>query len=118
MFMSFSLSDTETRYTTTERECLAVLRCLEEVRHLVVGVKWPIMLYTDHSALTSILHKGDAKGRIAAWQYRLSEYDFTITHVPGRKMSVADGLSRIKDSPHAFDRGADGDEFPLQLFPV
>jgi RNase H-like domain found in reverse transcriptase len=32
MFMSFRLSDAETRYTNTEREALAVVRCLAEVR--------------------------------------------------------------------------------------
>lgn len=32
MFMSFGLSDPETRYHTTEKEVLAVLRYLEEVR--------------------------------------------------------------------------------------
>ncbi len=29
-FMSFRLSDAETRYHTTEREVLAVVKCLEE----------------------------------------------------------------------------------------
>ena len=66
MFMSFCLEDAETRYDTTEREALAVVRCLAEVRWLVTGSKYPTKLYTDHSALESILTQGsDAHGRIA-----------------------------------------------------
>ena len=54
MFMSFRLEDAETRYDTTEREALAVVRCLAEVRWLVTGSEYPTKLYTDHSALESI----------------------------------------------------------------
>ena len=98
MFLSFRLSDVETRYTTTEREALAVVRCLAEVRWLVMGSKYPTHLYTDHKALTSILDKGiDAHNRIARWMDRLSEYDFKIHHRPNTAsiMGIADGLSRM-----------------------
>ncbi len=51
MFMSFRLEDAETRYDTTEREALAVVRCLAEVRLLVTRSEYPTKLYTNHSAL-------------------------------------------------------------------
>jgi len=96
MFISFKLSETEKRYTTTEREALAVLKCCEESRWLIQGNKHPTKLYTNHIALLAILQGGDAgHGRITRWQQRLSEYWFDIHHVPGRKLVVADGLSRI-----------------------
>ena len=38
----------ETRYSTTEREMLAVLRCLEEIRWLVLGSSFPTKVYTDY----------------------------------------------------------------------
>ena len=41
MFISKQLAKLETRYSATEREALAVLRCLEEVRWLVVGSPYP-----------------------------------------------------------------------------
>ena len=37
MFLSFRLIDTESRYVNSERECLAVVRCLAEVKWLVIG---------------------------------------------------------------------------------
>jgi RNase H-like domain found in reverse transcriptase len=58
MFISFRLADTETRYGTTDREALAVVRCLAEVRWLVMGSPFSIKLYTDYQALESILSKG------------------------------------------------------------
>ncbi|KAJ5816175.1 hypothetical protein N7447_008408 [Penicillium robsamsonii] len=42
MYMSLVLTDAKTHYHTTEMECLAVLRCLEEVRWLVQGVQHPV----------------------------------------------------------------------------
>lgn len=97
MYMSFILTDTETRYTTTEREVLALVRALEECRWLVLGSKYDIKAYTDHQAMLSIMSGNDAHHRIARWQYKLSEYPLDIVHVPGKELVVADGLSRI---PH------------------
>jgi hypothetical protein len=95
MFMSFRLSDAETRYHTTEREALAVVRCLEEVHWLVLGATYPVKLYTDHQALTTILQGNDARGCIAQWQYQLSEYWLEYIHVPGQELAIADELSCI-----------------------
>lgn len=66
IFMSFRLEDVETKYDTTEKEALAVVRCLAKVRWLVTGSEYPTKLYTDHSALESIFIQGsDAHGKIA-----------------------------------------------------
>lgn len=97
MFLSFALSDTESRYHTTEKETLAVLRCLEEVRWLVKGANYPTIVYTDHRAVMSVLGAEPlaASDKVMRWQYRLQEYDLDIVHVPGKLQVVADGLSRI-----------------------
>ena len=62
MFISKWLLPAETRYSTTEREALAILRCLEEVRWLILGSPYPTKVYTDHSAPVSLLKKNDAHG--------------------------------------------------------
>lgn len=117
MYLSFSLTDTESRYHTTEREVLAVLRCLEEVRWLIKGVNTPTILYTDHRAVRAVLEgsEKDSYGRLSRWQYRLQEYDLDIVNVPGTHIGLADGLSRI---PHHRQRFEHGEEFPLPAFPV
>ena len=44
IFMSYKLIDTESRYSNSERECLAIVRCLAEVRWLVVGNAYPVLI--------------------------------------------------------------------------
>ena len=63
MVISKRLADAETRYATTEQEALAVVRCLAEVRWLALGAQFPTKVYTDHSALITLLKRDDAHGR-------------------------------------------------------
>ena len=44
MFPSFKLEEAETRYHTTGREALAVVRCMAEVKCFVMGHKYPTVL--------------------------------------------------------------------------
>jgi len=94
-FISKRLADAETRYSTTEREALAVVRCLEEVRWLISGSEYPTFVYTDHSALVNLLKHDDAHGRLGKWQVKLSACDLQYIHIPGTQNVIADGLSRI-----------------------
>ncbi len=98
MFMSFRLTDAETRYVNSERECLAVVRCLAEVRWMVIGNKSPVFIYSDHDALKGILNKGQTeKGRISNWLDRLGEYDYHLCYRSSQDqhIGIADGLSRM-----------------------
>ena len=67
MFNSFRLGDAETRHSNSEREELAVIRCLAEVRWMVISSPYAIFVYTDHEALRVLLTglDNDAHGRIA-----------------------------------------------------
>ena len=95
LFISRRLEPAETRYSNTEREALAIVRCLGEVKWLVHGSPHPVKVYTDHSALTTLLRQDDAHGRLGKWQVKLSEYDLEYVHIPGSQNQVADGLSRM-----------------------
>ncbi len=54
MFLSFRLEDAETRYSNSERECLAIVKCLAEVKWLVIENLHSIMIYSNHDALKFI----------------------------------------------------------------
>ena len=98
MFMSFRMTDAESRYVNSERECLAVVRCLAEVKWLVIGNKHPVILYSDHEALQKIFNTGQTeKGRISNWLDRLGEYDIKLCYRPStdQHIAIADGLSRM-----------------------
>jgi hypothetical protein len=72
MYLSFALTGVETWYTTTEKEVLAILCCLEEARWLVLGLNHPVLVYTDHMAVKAVLGcQSDAMGRLARWHYCL-----------------------------------------------
>jgi hypothetical protein len=104
MFISIRLDPAETHYTTTEQEALAVVRCLAEVRWLILGASYATKVYTDHSALISLLKHDDAHGRIGQWQMKLAECDVECVHMPGTQNVIADGISRL---PASFFRKGD-----------
>ena len=54
-FMLFKLEDAETRYSNSEREALAVIRCLAEVRWMVISSSYPTLVYMDHEVLRVLL---------------------------------------------------------------
>ena len=95
LFISRRLESAETRYSNTEREALAIVRCLAEVKWLVHGSPHPVKVYTDHSALTTLLRQDDAHSRLRKWQVKLSDYDLEYVHIPGSQNQVADGWSRM-----------------------
>jgi len=99
MFISFRLAEVESRYSNSEREALAVIRCLAEFRWMIIASPYPVFVYTDHEALKTLLTgpDNDAHGPIAKWQERFCEYDIRLLHRPARThfMAIADGLSRL-----------------------
>jgi len=99
MFISFRLSDAESRYSNSEREALGVIQCLAEVRWMVIASPYPVFVYTNHEALKTLLTglDNDAHGRIAKWQERLGEYDLRLLHCSAKThfIGIADGLSRL-----------------------
>ena len=100
MFLSYRLNDAETRYSNSERECLATVKCLAKVRWLVIGSKYSVIIYSDHEALKPIFATGQTeKGRVATWLDRLDEFDSKVVHRPSRDQHIglADGLSQLPE---------------------
>jgi hypothetical protein len=95
---SRKLSDTEQRYSTIEREALAIVYFLEKFRHYLLGRRF--LLVTDHKPLLYIVQGGALNSKLARWSLRIQEFNFDIAHLQGEQMVVADALSRVtKESP-------------------
>ena len=62
-FISQTFIDAETRYGAVEREYLAILRSLEEVRYQVLQSPYPVVIYTSTSAATLLRKNEDLVGR-------------------------------------------------------
>ena len=91
-FLSRTLNHTERKYATTHKECLAIIWCIEECRHYLIGNRFTIR--TDHNALKWLMSVKDHNAQLMRWALMLLEYDFEIVHVKGKTNVVADALSR------------------------
>ena len=93
-YASKSLTDTETRYTNIERELLAIVFTCQRFNTYVLGR--PFTVESDHKPLEMIHQKSlaSAPPRLQRMLLQLQRYDVTIKYRPGKKMLLADALSR------------------------
>ena len=93
-FYSRKLSPTEIRYSTFDRELLAIYSAVRHFRHFLEAV--PFDIYTDHMPLVHAINK--KSDPISKRQQRhlsaITEFDCRILHVAGKHNAVADALSR------------------------
>ncbi len=89
-FFSRKLNPAQRRYTTTERELLAIVETLKEFRNILLGQK--IRVYTDHKNLT---FKNFNTDRVMRWRLILEEYSPELIYTKGEDNVVADALSRM-----------------------
>jgi hypothetical protein len=94
-FARRNLSTFEMNYTTTKRECLAMVYALQRFRHYLLGGHFKMFL--DHSALRYLANKPVMGGRICRWLLLFQEYDFDIVFRPGRMNKGPDHLSRLEN---------------------
>ena len=88
-----TLRGSEVNWTTTEKECLAVVWGTLKFRHyLDNGLNFTI--YTDHQALVTFKNDNTPNPRRARWRAELSYFDYTLKHRPGKQMAHVDFLSR------------------------
>lgn len=92
-YYSKTLNDAQTRYSTIEKELLAIIMAVEAFRHYVYGREF--LIITDHKPLCFLFGHKNINGRLHRWRLALMEYNFKIQHRSGAQNNVADALSRI-----------------------
>ena len=94
-YFSRKLTPTETRYSTFDRELLAIYLAIQHFRHYIEGQTFHVL--TDHKPLIYSLFSNSS--RYSPRQLRhldfISQFTSDIRHVSGRDNTPADALSRI-----------------------
>ena len=94
-YASRSLTETEQRWATVEKEALSCTWACERFAQYLVGMKFTIK--TDHKSLVPLLQKkrlDELPIRIQRLRIRLFRFWFDVTHVAGNLQQGADALSR------------------------
>ncbi|XP_033725232.1 uncharacterized protein K02A2.6-like [Pecten maximus] len=92
-YASRSLSDTEKRYSQTEKEALAIVWACERFHVYLYGMEFELL--TDHKPLECIYStRSKPCARIERWVLRLQPYRYRVRYIPGSR-NIADSLSRF-----------------------
>ncbi|KAK3011135.1 hypothetical protein RJ639_012860 [Escallonia herrerae] len=91
-YESRKLNEAERRYTTHEKELLAVVHCLRIWRHYLLGSSF--IVRTNNTAVSHFLSQSKLTSKQARWQELLAEFNFMLEYRTGSTNCVADALSR------------------------
>ena len=97
-YTSRTLDDHEKNYSAMEKEALAVIFATNHFRVYLFGRQFHLV--TDNRALTWLHSQSlEPKDRITRWVMDLQEFDFIVSHRPGKENLNADTLSRLVTDP-------------------
>ena len=97
---SRTLNNAESNYSTTKKECLAIVWGVQVFRPFLVATHFEIL--TDHYALQWLRSMKSASAILHRWAAALEDYRFTILHRPGKLQGHVDALSRLPTENLAF----------------
>ncbi|KAI0993370.1 hypothetical protein K3495_g14814, partial [Podosphaera aphanis] len=93
-YLSKKLSSAEVNYEIHDKEMLAIIRCMEEWRGMLIGLSKPFIVLSDHKNLKHFMTTRTLNERQIRWSQFLSNFDFKLQFRPGRQAARPDALSR------------------------
>ena len=92
-YISRTLNKHERKYSTTEKECLAVLNACEKFKDYLYRSR--VIVVSDHAPLKWLQKQQSTNARLTRWNLKLQELDMEIAYKPGKKHTNADSMSRM-----------------------
>lgn len=96
-FASRALNPAEQRYSTTQKEALAVVWGLKKFRDTCLG--YPVTILTDHQPVLGLFKGRNLTGKLARWFLQIQEMEPQLKYIPGTANTIADALSRVHQPP-------------------
>lgn len=94
-YASRKLLDWEKRYSTVERECLAIIFGVKRFEYYLVGKEF--VLEVDHKPLIYMNSAKSTNSRLVPWSLSLQAFKFRIVYISGKDNIGADLLCRNAD---------------------
>ena len=91
-FFSKKLSESQEKYSATQRELLAAVESMKNFKSYLIHKRFK--LRTDHQALTALKHTRNQDSIHFRWSLQLSKFDFDVEYIKGEN-NPADALSRV-----------------------
>jgi len=91
--ISRTLRDNEKNFATNERELLAIVWSLKNLRNYLYGVK-DLHIYTDHQPLTFAVSDKNPNAKLKRWKGIIDDHGAKVIYKPGKENLVADALSK------------------------
>jgi hypothetical protein len=88
------MTEMERNYRVEDRELLTIILALMDWRCYLMGARETFEIWADHSNLQYFKQPQKVNRRQAHWITVLSEYNYTLHHLPGVKNSQVDPLSQ------------------------
>ena len=85
------MNQNEQRYTTWEKELLAIFYVLQRFRIYIYGRK--IVLFTDNTTLLFLHLRVITSSKVARWMAQIQKCDLDIRQIKGVQNHLADNLS-------------------------
>jgi RNase H-like domain found in reverse transcriptase len=113
-YWSRRLTSREKNYSTTEKECLAIVWEILHLRPYLEQQKFAIR--TDHHSLRWVLNLSEAQVRLARWSLGLLEFDYEVQYHPGALHHGADMMSRLRSEDPAIEEPTEAVDTEVPCF--
>ena len=107
------MSSADRNYSTTEKECLALLWAIKKFRPYVEGYKFTTI--TDHSALKWLRNLKEPSEGLARCALEMQQWDFEVKHRKGSLHQFPDALSRMYEQVEIEKAAFEEDRDPWYL---